>query len=71
MVNRKRGRRPGANHPFVTQPCSWDRGRKGFLGKGRDMVINWPLATLWGAGQAWETGREQTVGNVDPNPDPP
>lgn len=50
-MNRKRGRRPGANHPLVTQPCSWDRGRKGFLGKSWDVVINWPPATL--AGGLW------------------
>lgn len=50
------GEEPGANHPFVTQPSSWDRGRKGFLGKSWDLAINWLLATLWGAGQAWQTG---------------
>lgn len=69
-MNRKRGRRPGANHPLVTQPCSWDRGRKGFLGKSWDVVINWPPATLagglWRGEQAQETAREKAGGNVGP-----
>ena len=38
----------------MTQPCLWDRGREGFLGKSWDVGISWLLATLQPMGEAWE-----------------